>query len=81
MNTVFKLLESAIEPPNFEQSIAECYELLLDAGLHCNVAWQALLKYGNLEQLHYYLLLGQPRAVLRNAFCQQLIMKLERFSA
>jgi hypothetical protein len=75
------ILKSAVRVNgNYGQLMCDCYELLLEAGLHCGKAWETFTQQDDLEEVHYSLLLVQPVPVVRSTIWQLMKIKLDRFS-
>jgi hypothetical protein len=65
---------------NYGQLVCDCYDLLLEAGLHCGMAWQTFTEHDDIEELHHGLFLAQPFPAVRNTIGQLIKIKLDRFS-
>jgi hypothetical protein len=67
-------------PGHYDHLVCDCYDLILEAGLLCEEAWQTFAGHEDLEELHHSLFLAQPFSTVRNTIGQLIKVKLDRFS-
>jgi hypothetical protein len=82
VNTVVLLVQTVLRTnENNGQLICDCYELLLEASMHCDKAWRTFTEHNDLDKLHHNVLLTHPIAGVRSTIWQLIKIKLERFTS
>jgi hypothetical protein len=81
VDTVVLILQAVLQTnENNGQLICDCYDLLLEAGLHCDKAWKTFTEHNDLDTLHHSVLLAHPMTSVRSTIWQLIKIKLERFT-
>jgi hypothetical protein len=80
MASLIGILQAALKSVRVGNLVSDCYDLILDSALRCNLAWQAFSEYSDIDSLHYKILLQYKDQGARGNIWQLVKLKLDRFS-